>query len=116
MSYDCNTTCLKLMILSHFLDCLDGSLARSYNLTTELGGLIDHISDKIFWLLMILISIYKCRNISRNRNIIIITGIIIVISGINCNLKNRCNNKNFIDMNAMAIIAIVFFYYNRCIN
>ena len=31
--------------LSYMFDCLDGYLARSYNMTTEFGDLYDHTSD-----------------------------------------------------------------------
>ena len=45
MYLGCNSDCLKLMLISHFLDCLDGTLARSFNLTSEFGAFIDHVSD-----------------------------------------------------------------------
>lgn len=43
--------------LSYFFDCLDGYVARSYNMTSEFGDFYDHISDGlktiIFMLLLI---------------------------------------------------------------
>jgi phosphatidylglycerophosphate synthase len=34
-------------LLAYIFDCLDGYLARSYNMTTEFGDLYDHTSDLI---------------------------------------------------------------------
>jgi phosphatidylglycerophosphate synthase len=35
------------LIVSYFFDCLDGHLARSYNMVTVFGDYYDHISDSI---------------------------------------------------------------------
>jgi len=44
------------LIVSYFFDCLDGHLARSYNMVTVFGDYYDHISDmlKIFLVLLTL--------------------------------------------------------------
>ncbi len=44
------------LIISYFFDCLDGHLARSYNMVTVFGDYYDHISDilKIFFVLLTL--------------------------------------------------------------
>ena len=44
------------LIVSYFFDCLDGHLARSYNMVTVFGDYYDHISDslKIFFVLLTL--------------------------------------------------------------
>ena len=34
-------------IIAYFFDCLDGHLARSYNMTTVFGDYYDHISDSL---------------------------------------------------------------------
>lgn len=42
------------LIISYFFDCLDGHLARKYEMVTIFGDLYDHISDflKIFFVLL----------------------------------------------------------------
>ena len=44
------------LIVSYFFDCLDGHLARSYNMVTVFGDYYDHVSDflKIFFVLLTL--------------------------------------------------------------
>jgi phosphatidylglycerophosphate synthase len=41
-----------LWLLNRFLDCLDGSLARSRNAATDLGGFLDLLSDFIVYSLL----------------------------------------------------------------
>jgi phosphatidylglycerophosphate synthase len=109
---DSNT--LTLLLLSHFLDCLDGTMARMFNMTTKFGAMMDHISDKIFWSSMLLISVYKCRSNIENRNKLILIGIILLLSVIKCLNNKDCKSQNIIDMNAMIIIVILYNYYNKC--
>ena len=40
---------LYFLTFSHFLDTLDGTIARKYNLVSNFGEFIDQLSDKIFW-------------------------------------------------------------------
>ncbi|KAF7514265.1 hypothetical protein GJ744_000035 [Endocarpon pusillum] len=43
---------LAFWVLNRFLDCLDGSLARSRSCTTQLGGFLDLLSDFIIYSLL----------------------------------------------------------------
>src|SRR5947209_48843 len=45
-------TSVYLWLANRFLDCLDGSLARSRNAATDLGGFIDLLSDFIVYSLL----------------------------------------------------------------
>ena len=47
---------LLLLIVTHFLDCLDGTIARMYNQISDLGKKLDTVSDKIFWTVITLIT------------------------------------------------------------
>ena len=38
-------TSIFLYIISYLFDCLDGYVARKYNMVTKFGDLYDHISD-----------------------------------------------------------------------
>lgn len=53
-------------LITELLDRLDGTLARMYDQHTEFGATIDHVSDKIFWSLMI---IYLLHKHNKNKNI-----------------------------------------------
>ena len=111
-----NQNTLIYYLISHFLDCLDGTLARMFNLQTKFGAELDHISDKIFWGFLIINSILICRRNKVNRNIILMTFILILIGLYNCNFKNNCDAENIVDMNAMVLIIIVNSLHNKCIN
>jgi len=43
-------------ILTYFLDCLDGHYARKYNMCTIFGDFYDHITDWIYYILVIYIA------------------------------------------------------------
>jgi len=45
------------LIISYYFDCLDGHIARSYNMTTVFGDYYDHISD-VSKTIAVLISLY----------------------------------------------------------
>ena len=47
-----------LSIISYYLDCVDGKLARKYNMVTVFGDYYDHFSD-ITKILLILFALYK---------------------------------------------------------
>ena len=51
------------LLVSYFFDCLDGHLARKYNMVTVFGDYYDHISDilKIFFVLLSLYIINKTK-------------------------------------------------------
>ena len=39
------TRAAALLIISYYLDCVDGKLAREYNMVTKFGDLYDHVGD-----------------------------------------------------------------------
>ena len=45
--FDANLLALIIFILASFTDFLDGKLARSYNVESSLGAILDPIADKI---------------------------------------------------------------------
>jgi len=45
--FDANLLALLIFIVASFTDFLDGKLARSYNLESSLGAILDPIADKI---------------------------------------------------------------------
>ena len=40
-------------ILRQFFDCLDGTMARKYDMSTEFGDIYDHISDLMYAIALI---------------------------------------------------------------
>ena len=44
--------CIILILLSYYSDCLDGYIARKYNMTTIIGDYYDHISDNVRLLIL----------------------------------------------------------------
>ena len=40
-------------MISYFFDCIDGFMARKYNMTTKFGDLYDHITDTIVFVLIL---------------------------------------------------------------
>tara|TARA_B100001287_G_scaffold276730_1_gene289022 strand:- start:49229 stop:49813 length:585 start_codon:yes stop_codon:yes gene_type:complete len=65
--------------LSYFFDCLDGYVARSYNMISEFGDFYDHISDAIKSLSFLLLFILKSKKFAII--IIPILGILITLMG-----------------------------------
>ena len=102
--------------ITHFLDCLDGTIARMFNLQTKFGAMLDHISDKIFWSFLILNTIVSCKNNKISRNKLVTLSILILIGLFNCNFRNKCDAEDIIDMNAMILILAINSIYKKCIN
>lgn len=101
---------LYFLIFSHFLDTLDGTIAREYNLISEFGKFIDQLSDKIFWGCTILLTLYKCKNIENRFNQIVLFSLVILSVILLCELKNDCFLNNYMEMNA---IILIFYYYTN---
>lgn len=53
---------LTLILITHYLDCLDGAYARYTGLTSKKGKYLDIVSDTILWIPLILIFLYRTRN------------------------------------------------------
>jgi len=61
---------IVLLIIFHFLDCMDGHLARSTNQVTKMGDYLDHFADlSLFFIIFVYMLIKKYPN----KNIILIS-------------------------------------------
>ena len=107
---------LYFLILSHFLDTLDGTIARKYNLVSEFGKFIDQLSDKIFWGCTILLTLYKCKNIENRFNQIVLFSLLILSVILLCELKNDCFLNDSMEMNALILILYYYNNYMECQN
>ncbi len=48
-----------LYAFSYFFDCIDGQLARQYNMTSKFGDLYDHVSDLLIGVMLVYVSYVK---------------------------------------------------------
>jgi phosphatidylglycerophosphate synthase len=55
------TFCIAYFIAFMF-DCLDGFMARKYNMYSNIGDMYDHLSDNITFIAIILVVCYKLRD------------------------------------------------------
>jgi hypothetical protein len=60
-----------LYLLSYYFDCVDGKLARKYNMVTIFGDYYDHFSD-IIKVVLIVYALYKNDSIKMKKYILII--------------------------------------------
>ena len=107
---------LYFLLLSHFLDTLDGTIARKYNLESEFGSFIDQLSDKIFWGCTILLTLYKCKNIENRFNQIVLFSLLILLVILLCEFSDNCFLNNYMEMNAIILILYYYNNYMECQN
>lgn len=50
-------------LISYFFDCMDGYMARKYNMTTAFGDYYDHIKDAIVFVLLTYVLYLKFKNV-----------------------------------------------------
>ena len=100
---------LYFLLFSHFLDCLDGTIARKFNLVSNFGAFIDQLSDKIFWGGTILLTLNKCKNKKKFNELLLSTFLILCVLFL-CHFRDNCFLNNSLEMN--AIILIIYYYTN----
>tara|TARA_Y100000991_G_C21949145_1_gene338900 strand:- start:943 stop:1524 length:582 start_codon:yes stop_codon:yes gene_type:complete len=84
-----------LYLIAYFCDCLDGYMARKYNLQTIFGDYYDHITDIIQMGLIFFIIIYRY-DVFKHQTLCIITLILMIIFAITqgCQEKLMGNNTS----------------------
>jgi len=97
-----------LLLLTHFLDCLDGTIARMFNQTSEFGACLDGTSDKLFWTTLFIITIYYLRNNVFYRNLIIAIFAVILVGLYMCKHMNNCVLQTIIDNNNTLIYVAIY--------
>ena len=119
IQYDKSIILLLLILLSHFLDCLDGTIARKYNQMSSFGNLLDHYSDSIYLLLGSFIILYNTRN-TVYFNYILIILFIIFYTTFECYAFHKCfltddqihtKKCNILTNNILGLQIILFYYY-----
>lgn len=81
-----------LLLCAYYFDCVDGKLARKYNLQTKLGDYYDHFGD-LFKIIIILYALYKT-NPTRLKNITLIIIFLISSMMIHLGYQEIIYNKN----------------------
>jgi hypothetical protein len=66
-----------LYLLSYYFDCVDGKLARKYNLTSTFGDYYDHISDAIKFFL-VLYALYMNNTVKFKKYVLLIIILLIL--------------------------------------
>ena len=105
-------TTLILLVISHFLDSLDGTIARMYNQKTKLGAQLDGISDGVFWVLMFMIILKSCRN--NFASFFIVYTLFISVSIVFLNKPGNRKLYNLMIFNAIPIIILIYYFYMQC--
>jgi phosphatidylglycerophosphate synthase len=72
-----------LMLFSYYLDCVDGKLARKYNMVSKFGDLYDHFGD-ILKLTVVAYALFKSNKEKTSIKQRIYIGIIVIFSLIQC--------------------------------
>lgn len=73
---------LSLMITRHFLDCLDGSVARMCNKYSRFGALFDVISDIALFLSICCVAIFELAR--KRKTLVNVISLIIILSFMSC--------------------------------
>ena len=104
---------LAMLLFSQFLDALDGTVARMYNMVTKFGAMLDITSDMIFFSIIIGILLYKYYDVNV-LHIIIILSIVVIMFNIKKIplLKKYGNIEDIVGANSSLIIIILYFYVN----
>ena len=82
-------------LISYYFDCVDGKLARKYNMVTELGDLYDHIGDVFKYIIVIYALFYSSKKKTSNKQWLYIAIILIlmVLSTIHLGYQERLYDK-----------------------
>jgi CDP-diacylglycerol--inositol 3-phosphatidyltransferase len=70
--------------LAYFFDCMDGQMARRYNMTSRFGDLYDHCTDLIGDVLLVVIVWLKYRHVIRAGHVLLVIfmfGMLVVSMG-----------------------------------
>jgi phosphatidylglycerophosphate synthase len=83
-----------LFFINYFFDCMDGSYARTYNMTSKFGDIYDHISDWIKVSLLIITFITLDIKFKIKIIIGIISVILLVTTSIQIGLEEKIKNSD----------------------
>ena len=84
-----------LWLISYYFDCVDGKLARRYNMVTQIGDLYDHIGDAFKYVVVIYSLFYstKKRTTDKQWLYLAIILILMVLSFVHMGYQERVYDK-----------------------
>lgn len=95
------------LLIAYYFDCVDGKLARKYNMQTSFGDYYDHFGD-IFKIIIILYALYKINSklfIKITPIMIILCIIMFIHLGLQENIYNKQESPT---LNCFKMIASIF--------
>ena len=96
---------LGFCVLSHMIDSLDGTIARTYNQTSKLGAKLDIYSDLLFWPVLVCLFLHKYNYPDYLLNLVILC-----LTAVNISLiTGNSTILGIIEMNGPIIIIIYYF-------
>jgi len=104
-----NNYLLPFLLLTHFIDCLDGTLARMFNQTSKLGSILDSASDVMFWPLIGVIVFHR----TNQKILTLIIAIIILSVYLECITDCDWSDCNILEMNVELIILAGYWCYKN---
>lgn len=88
---------IPLYLFAYFCDCLDGFMARKYNLETKFGDYYDHITDIFQTVIVLFIFIYRYSFLNF-RKTVIFTLFLMILFSITQGCQEKLMGKNTSDI------------------
>jgi phosphatidylglycerophosphate synthase len=88
---------IPLYLFAYFCDCLDGFIARKYNLETKFGDYYDHITDIFQTIIILFIFIYRY-SFFNFRKTVIFTLFLMILFSITQGCQEKLMGKNTSDI------------------
>ena len=102
---------LLMLIVSQFLDVLDGTVARMYDMVTDFGDKLDHISDTIFFCIIIGNVLYQHYKFHIFAVLIAVLLVVLIYNMQNIPfLKKFGYIEDVLGANSTLIIIIIYIY------
>ena len=81
-------------IINYYFDCADGNMARKYNIVSNLGDFLDHFTDVIGIVLLLLVLYFKNKKNFVKLIPLVIILILILLNDLGCDELKKKNNDN----------------------
>lgn len=104
---------LLLLLFSNYLDVLDGTLARMYNETSEIGKLADEASDIVFWTIVMILTYQNFLKNKSVRLLLIFIYLTLILIKIQCNYHQNCKLVTIFEQQADIVVIIMYFMLTR---
>ncbi|RYE13393.1 MAG: CDP-alcohol phosphatidyltransferase family protein [Rickettsiales bacterium] len=93
-------------LISYFFDCMDGYMARKYNLTTNFGDYYDHIKDMIVFILLSYVIFIKFKKINSNLKYLPLIILPFLITSLGSSFKNASFDNGLNILSSILFISL----------